>query len=486
MTSIPPELVAQVRALKAAQQNIATVLQLTGDRRDAWSHDPSLWAQERIGFTPYEGQRRLANAVRDRPRVLVRAGHSVGKTAIAARLAAWWIDIHPPGEAMVVSTAPTTFQVRDLLWRELNRAHKAGNLAGRMNLTEWYVGGEIVALGRKPADYDPTSLQGYHAPNMLVIIDEAGGVPEELWKAADSLASAANGKLLAIGNPDDPDSHMRAAEDSGVWHTIQLSCFDTPAFTGENVPAIALRSLVSKRWVEEKRVEWGEGSPFWASKVLGQWPDGSIDSLIPESKIRSNLATPQPHIRRAGFDVASGGNDESVIWLMDGNTAVECQSWREPDAMKLAAEVAQWCDKRNVHTITVDVIGVGWGVHSRLDALHRNGQLQARPYRFHAAEKADDSERYKNMKAQAWWALRDLVHDEALNLTALDQTTIEDLKAHRFGTDAAGRIIIESKDDVKKRLGRSPDHGDALIMACIPRNSQPHRSNRSLTQGRIA
>jgi hypothetical protein len=126
-----------------------------------------------------------------------------------SRLALWWIDVHPPGEAFVVTTAPTTPQVEAILWRYMGNAHKKGGLPGRITLdAKWYIGNELVAYGRKPADYDPAAFQGIHARYVLVIIDEAGGVPKSIFDAVDALATNVDARVVAVGNPDDPASHF--------------------------------------------------------------------------------------------------------------------------------------------------------------------------------------------------------------------------------------------------------------------------------------
>jgi hypothetical protein len=126
-----------------------------------------------------------------------------------SRLALWWIDVHPPVEAFVVTTAPTTPQVEAILWRYMGNAHKKGGLPGRITHdAKWYIGNELVAYGRKPAAYDPAAFQGIHARYVLVIIDEAGGVPKSIFDAVDALATNIEARVVAVGNPDDPPSHF--------------------------------------------------------------------------------------------------------------------------------------------------------------------------------------------------------------------------------------------------------------------------------------
>ena len=129
-----------------------------------------------------------------------KASHDVSKSHTMSRLALWWIDVHPPGEAFVVTTAPTTPQVEAILWRYMGNAHKKAQLPGRITLdAKWYIGNELVAYGRKPADYDPAAFQGIHARYVLVLIDEAGGVGKSIFDAVDPLATNVDARVVAVG-----------------------------------------------------------------------------------------------------------------------------------------------------------------------------------------------------------------------------------------------------------------------------------------------
>jgi hypothetical protein len=125
----------------------------------------------------------------------------------------------------------------------MGNAHRKAGLPGRTTLdAKWYIGNELVAYGRKPADYDPAAFQGIHARYVLVIIDEAGGVPTSIFDAVDALATNVDARVVAVGNPDDPASHFAVICKPGSgWHVETISAFDTPAYTGEKVPEICGR-----------------------------------------------------------------------------------------------------------------------------------------------------------------------------------------------------------------------------------------------------
>ena len=142
-------------------------------RRSLAPPDPVAWVERRLGEHLWSKQAEIARSVAAHLRTAVQSCHGSGKSYTAARVAAWWLDSHTPGDAFVVSTAPTYSQVRAILWREIGRAHAKGHLIGRVNQSEWWIGDEIVGFGRKPSDYNHEAFQGIHAAAVLVLIDEA-------------------------------------------------------------------------------------------------------------------------------------------------------------------------------------------------------------------------------------------------------------------------------------------------------------------------
>src|SRR6516164_5860779 len=153
-------------------------------------HDrPVEFVNEVVGDFIWSKQREIMEAVSVHRKVAVASAHGIGKSFLAARVVAWFIATSPPGMAKAITTAPTGQQVTGILWQEIHSAHTRGHLGGRMSRTEWWQGPYQVAIGRKPADYSPTAFQGYHAERLLVVIDEACGVPGNIWTAADSLAT---------------------------------------------------------------------------------------------------------------------------------------------------------------------------------------------------------------------------------------------------------------------------------------------------------
>lgn len=440
-----------------------------------YANDPVAWATQRAGQFVWSKQRDILEGIRDHRRVAVHSCHGVGKSFAAATVAAWWIDAHPVGEAFVVTTAPTAPQVKAILWREINRLHRHAGLPGRVNLTEWYLDGELVAIGRKPSEYDEAAFQGIHAMFVLVIIDEASGVPATLWTAAESIATNRHSRILAIGNPDlgHGDFHEAITPGSG-WHTIHIGYEHTPAYTGEEVPATLLDLLVSPEWVEERRAKWTEKSALWYSKVLGLPPPTGGDPwvVIPHDMVTLcrwlNHPDGEPH--EAGVDVGGGG-DRTIVVERLGTKVGRIVSFVDADPMATVGKIGHTLAEWGVSKVKVDTTGIGWGIAGRLretssahdadDPVHG-----ARVVGVNFGAKATQPRRFKNRRAELWWNGRELSRTGGWDLSALDDDAIFELTEPRYKiTDSNGKVQIESKDDVIARLGRSPDVADALLLA---------------------
>lgn len=432
--------------------------------------DPVAWGHDRLDEVWWSAQKAVAWSVVNNRRTAVKSCHDVGKSFIAARVVAWWIDNHDPGEAFVVTSAPTFQQVRGILWREIGQAHRKGRLAGRVNLTEWFVGPQLVGFGRKPSDTDPTAFQGIHAKYVLVVLDEACGIPQSLWDAASTLVTNDHSRILAIGNPDDPQSHFARVCAMDGWNVIGISALDSPNFTGEEVPTAVRDVLISPTWVEEKRIEWGENSPIYTSKVLGEFPEDSSDGIVPYSWAAScrtprPAAGPQADDVQLGVDIGAGG-DETVIRERKGMKAGRTWRFRHGDAMRSVGEIVQVILETGATKAAVDVIGVGYGVHGRLVEVCRERAIKCEVIGVNVGERARQPQRFANLKAEIWWEVgRELSRSQGWDLCDVDDQTIAEMTAHRYTFDSSGRIRVESKDDVRARIDRSPDNADALLLA---------------------
>jgi len=454
---------------------------------DPYTDDPALWVSEVLGEHLWSKQVEIVESVVANRHTAVPSCHGTGKSFIASRLAAWWLDAHPAGEAFVVTTAPSDKQVKAILWREIGKAIRAAKrmtrraksfiLNSRTTLdAQWYVKlgdqDELVAYGRKPQDLQneeeaATAFQGIHAKYVLVILDEACGIPKWLWDAVDSLVTNEHSRVLAIGNPTDPTSHFeKVCRPGSGWNVIPIGYQDTPNFTGEAVPDKLRDLLLGKTWVAERLARWGRKSSLYISKVLGFFPESADDTLISAQMIKdaqardlSGRAISDPG--NYGWDIGELGPDETAGYLNRGGMVRRMYANAAHNPMEAAGDIAAVARDHRDRSHQVDKIGVGSGTYFRLL------ELGIRVSGFGAGEKARDPLRFKNRRAEAWWTFRQMMIDGAVDLDPGDEELAAELQAPKWGRDSAGRVWLESKEKMRDRGIASPNRADAVIMSFV-------------------
>ena len=458
-------------------RNIARV-----DGYDHYLGRPVEFIREILAEDPWSIQARIAESVRDNANTAVPSCFGSGKDWIAARLAVWWVCCG----GYVVATSNSFPQLRDIFWRELRRAHLRGGLPGhpsngtdlRWELTDT----GAFAIGRKPDDNDPEGFQGFHGRRILVIADEANGISEQLWTATTGLVVNEASRRLAIGNPFEPTGPFFDVCRLPTWTVIPISVFDTPNFTGEAVPEKAQAELVSPFWLEERRKEGLEGTPWWQAKVLGQFPDTQSNAVIQLAWVEQARARPAITDARewAGLDVARFGTDDSVLVEGSGNGPESAAIVHGQNTMAVAGMGMEYLNRRR-GVLAVDVIGVGGGVVDRIREQHPPGTLLA----VNVAESPQrDADLLVNLRAQLWWDVRRQLDptnttDEPLSLARLDELTYQRLRAEltapTYRMTSSGKVQIESKEELKARGLPSPDLADAFNLASHARSRARRR-----------
>lgn len=456
-----------------------------------YRRDPVAWAEERAGLELWSKQREILYSLRDNPNTAVKSCHSAGKSFISAVATCWWIDVHPPGLARVITTAPTSSQVDAVLWFEIGRLHRRLDLVGECKIREWSIGRQLVALGRKPPDHQQAAFQGMHAKFLLVIYDEAFGIPKNLWDEGTSLASNEYARQLAIGNPDGPGEFEDRCRESSPWNTIHISYRHSPAYTGEKVSKSLAENLISRRWVEERRNDWGEDSALFVSKCDGDFPkQGDPFSVVPHhwaARCRVN-ELPSDDIVEAGIDVGAGA-DRTVIRERRGMRAGREEVFVDDDPMRTVGRLVEKIVDWGVQRVKIDVTGIGWALAGRLRELSRKHNPTSKEC-THSAEvvrvnfgegpSPGNEGKFLNRRAEIYWTIgRELSRLELWDLTAVEDDVIHELTASRYEImDSKGKIKVEPKKNVIKRLGGlSPDRAEALLLAFYA----PVRRSRGLT-----
>lgn len=423
-----------------------------------------------------------------------RSGIPTHNSMIASVLACWWVSTKPPGQAIVVSTAPTYAQVNKILWEEIRKHHANASrgtypMPGRVTQAdEWKLGdGQIVGFGRKPAKGDRHSFHGIHRRYVLALLDEACGVPEEIWTGVEAITTNIGCRILAIGNPDDRNTdfgkNFTEQKTAHLWHRISIPASSTPNFTGEPVPRLLNEVLVSRDWVQERLDDWGEKDPRYISKVLAEFPEQSMSSLFSPSLVADAVdEAPKPSlysVLRLGVDVARFGTDKTVVASYSGVTAQIEESWSGTDTVSSAHKVLQIAERLKEERkapwveIRVDAVGLGAGV---VDTLNARATLLPDPwftvYEMHGSAAPPvnvGGSVYGFYNARAYWfeQVRQKMRNGSVKFIDPDELITDDLKMV-FYSIKNGRLLIASKEDMRKEYGKSPDYADAIAYAVAP------------------
>jgi phage terminase large subunit len=438
-----------------------------------WGPDPECFAYEALGVKALApDQRRMLGDVAKHDKVACRSGQKTGKTCCCAILALWWPLTRYRGYCMM--TAPSFQQVKDPLWREVWRlymeARKIGHdLGGQLYQdpsTGWVLPGDSKLFCRTTDE--PERLQGTSSPNLLIIVDEASGYPADLWEPLEGNLTGCGpgcGKLFAPSNPTQTSGEFFDAFNSKAefWHRLHLSGENTPNYLERR---IAIPGLATYDQVKKHEREWGRESAAFQVRVLGNFPtqsDNAVISLGLVTKATERFATTAPTGKlNIGVDVARFGDDETVICCRRGNRIVEWKFIQGADNVDVAGEVLAIA-KRLTHgpldlaRVKIDTIGVGSGVY---DVLSRSREIEAVAVNVAESAMIDG---FHRLRDQLWFGIRDWLAGGGAFED--DARLLSELVAPEYGFDTQGRTKVESKDDTKRKLKRSPDRADALALS---------------------
>jgi hypothetical protein len=445
--------------------------------------DPISLATELLGVRLCRAQRRILEAIARGKRVAIRSGQKLGKSTAFVIAALWWAATRPRGR--VLFTAPVNKQIKEVLWKELRRilydekARSDGKCPFEVLGVEpalqpatgmqWPDGREIVGF---TAD-SPNSMQGFSGPEMLIIVDEGSGVGDDIFEAIEG-NTAAGGSILAASNPTETIGWFFEAFHSQreFWDGHHLSCLDSPNVTGDEPP---IPGLADKQFCADMLAKHGESSSFYQTRVLGNFAGTAANAVVGLAAIEaaqerwlalieSKLAEPL----ELGVDVARFGDDDSAIAPRRGLYAYPIVTVSGFDTVAVAGkviEVARLLRRSPTEKVSVKVDtsgGYGAGV---ADLLRAEYPKELDVHDVSASEKADDAEVYVNKRAQLHFAVAEWLTDGGA--LPQDKPLEVELLAPRYSYDARGRRKIESKDEIKKRIGRSPDRADALALSIV-------------------
>lgn len=445
-----------------------------------YANDPIGFITDILGEKPWEKQVEITESLLKNQRVTVRSCNSVGKDWLAGRLVLWWVYCRR-GSALL--TGPTQRQVRKVMMRDnVAKAFRKFNFEGTLNQEELvFPPGDprgILAF----TSTDANRMTGFHSPRTLVVITEAQAVDDFVWEGLEACATAEHDRFLSVGNPTVTAGEFHEAHTSpeSDWDSFCISAFDHPnVIEGKEL----IPGAITLRWVNRQKKKYGEDSPFYRSRVLGEFPEGDEHTLIfrrwlentgerwePPGNYGPGVSAPYKKI--FGVDVArSPTGDRNAVSIARELYVDELHSWHGTgdtmDSVKKLQALFRNHGYRpgpsNLYRIMVDEIGIGVSVLDRLREL----KWKARGLNVSSTDMLEP-DRFINVRAEGYWYLRELLQEGAIginpNTPHLDEL-FEELEAIRYTLTPSGKVKLEDKRLTSKRLGRSPDLADAFMLS---------------------
>ena len=358
-------------------------------------------------------------------------------------------------------TAPAAGQLFDVLYPEVKaRVHALPQFIRELfvvftdrivlkaeldrKIEESFVSAKTSSIDR------PEAMAGGHSENVLLIFDEASGIPEAVYGAAAGSMSGHNAITILIGNPTRNSGffHSTHHELRANWHTMHVSCVGN--------------RLVSEDFINDTRDRWGERSNEYRVKVLGEFPLAEDRVLIAKELVDAAMVRDVVLDEKAplvfGVDVARFGDDRSVLCKRQGNVVIEIKPQRGLDLMGLVGWIASEARTDRPSEIMVDSIGLGSGVADRLRELGFNVRD------VNVSEVSAMNQSAYRLRDELWLAVKEWLNRRSCKLPR-DEVLAQELVSVHYDYHSTGAIKVESKDALKGRLKRSPDMADALCLS---------------------
>jgi len=463
------------------------------DRLEFYRNNPAVFIEKRLGIKLWSGMKIVIDSVWNNKRTSVRACHGVSKTYVAAAITVAFFNLYK--DAIIVTTAPTSRQVELLLWKEIRNiyARNKNFLRGECMTVKIKTAGDSYVVGFSTDKAE--SIEGFHSPHILWILDEAKGLPQWVYDAVEGSMTGGTSRVLEISTTDGADQqcplrqHQETMRDK--WNCIKLSAFDSPFVSANEYPEFKQHRNQdlydygkprkgrewSKEYQKKIQIEVSEGildkkdlwfvkePSMWETKVLGDFSSTGTDNVIPLKWVLSAVEAEVDEgegITKHGFDVARMGDDKCILTTLIGKTVQPQVSWGKK---KIPYSVGRIMAETELHeVVNVDACGMGVGV---FDDLAEEGHATIG---LDSASNAFDVVKFKNLRAEIWWNARQVFEKqyEEGNVLSIpdDPELIMDLTGLQYKPMLSGQYIMEPKDGYKKRLKRSPDKGDSFVY-CI-------------------
>lgn len=457
---------------------------------DVYWDDPVAFAEDILNFTPDKWQRAVLTNLANHPYVSVRSGQGVGKTGVEAISAIWYLCCRP--NPKVVCTAPTRQQLNDVLWAEIAKWLESSLVKNFLKWTKtkvYMVGNEERWFATARTATKPENMQGFHEDYMLFIVDEASGVADNIMEAILGTLSGPENKLLMCGNPTRTsgafyDSHHKDRQD---YKTHKVSSYDSSRASKENI-----ERLIRK---------YGKDSDAVRIRVFGEFPKSEPDMFISlelAETATERAVEPYGRTLHIGADIARYGDDETVLAPFYGGKVFELECYHKQSTTATAGRIIKMA--RQFHSryqyitevlIKIDDDGVGGGVTDLLEEIIRDElfPFAIRIIPIGNGRKAIDYDHYENRGTEIWAAIRDRLQENLSHYMQDSEPTLElpkddklikQLTTRKYKMSSKGRIVLERKEDMKKRGVESPDRADAVALALATEEELVYTHERPL------
>ncbi|MBA3557200.1 MAG: hypothetical protein H0W30_01240 [Gemmatimonadaceae bacterium] len=442
-----------------------------------YANDPVGFLRDVLGCDPWSAQIKMAELVRDNPKVAVISGNSIGKDWLVARLALWWVYAV---RGFSILTSVTDRQARNISMKNVRQAFLgAPSLPGELFQMELRVDDSsgIIAFTSDSSD----KLIGFHHPRLLLCLSEAQGLEPEVFEAAFACATGVQNKIVCYGNPTRPGGSFYSAATSGSWASLTVSVRDHPNIISGREELPGGPSLA---WMQSMREEYGENSSIYRSRVLSEWPEESVEGLVKRVWLRAAFDRHDANAAQLaplggsppllGVDVARYGADSSVVAVVRGARVESLVTWHgasTTDSADRVLAMAHGLKTRHARPgIVVDEPGLGGGL---IDVIRKTGwDVTA----FNGASQAPEPTRFLNLRAASHWKFRELLENNVVSLPRDSMLEEEALAVEwQLSTGGSGAVQIVAKDTIRKTLGRSPDRLDAVVIALWESVGRPPR-----------
>ena len=456
-----------------------------------WSRYPLGYAIECCGIVPTYQQAEILNAIPKYRFVAVRSGHGIGKSKLIGILVNWYMDTQKrPGHSCRIPITGAAYdQLKDIVLPEISNVNegKWKILSQNYELTSdaFYHRGErenwFASLRTARAD-NPTALQGFH--NCLYIMEEAFGIPEPIFEVARGAMGDPESFGLMVGNPTSNAGYVYNAFHSptSVWHCLHFSSADSLSDTEYSYPyidplgnivTITHRGRQTRQWVEDMKAEFGEESNTYRIRVLGEFASGANDTVIESQWLRNVRSNPDPADLKErkivmGVDVARSGDDDTAICIRQGRKILHIESWHIPDTTVSRQRIEARYREFSCDSAWIDIIGVGAGIY---DEMRHAGRYRVYPVTVSNTAPEDSDAKCKLLRDFLWWKGRKFFKKGNAVFSgdgkAEEWSGLETELTTPTYSYKGGKVVVESKEDLKKRGFRSPNRADAFLMTLL-------------------